>query len=391
MRRLLYSLLLISLAVVGCNTNAIKVAQINDSIDSLKVKFAPDPRVAVFDVKAIESGNAVVVRGEVDNPNAKRALLDALKNQDVTDAVDSVVLLPQASLGPRVFGIVDVSVGNMYDAPKYATQMVSQVLLGHTVKVLKEVKGWYYVKSEINYLGWIEPGNIVRVDSAELAAYNAERKLIVTSVYATVYASPSDRGVSVSDAVMANLLKPLGTVGPNYKVQMPDGRTGYIAASDAEYYDQYLAAHKPTPEGIEKVAMKLIGVPYLWGGTSAKGVDCSGFCKTVFRMNGIRLPRDASQQVNVGEQVDPGPNFVNLRKGDLLFFGKKAGEGKPEKIVHAAIYLGNGYFIQSSGRVRISSLVKGDSAFDQYDLDRFVTARRVLPPSETILEKGNNN
>jgi cell wall-associated NlpC family hydrolase len=383
--------MLVSFVVAGCNTNTIKVAQINDAIDSLKAKFAPDPRVAVFDVKALQSGDAIVVRGEVDNPKAKDALVAALRSENLTDAIDSVVLLPQASLGSKTFGIVDVSVGNMYDAPKYATQMVSQVLLGHTVKVLKEVKGWYYVKSEINYLGWIEPGNIVRIDSAELAAYNAERKLIVTSVYATVYSSPTDRGVSVSDAVMANLLKPLETISSNFKVQMPDGRIGYIPTSDAEYYDQYLATHKPTPEGIEKVAMKLIGVPYLWGGTSAKGVDCSGFCKTVFRMNGIRLPRDASQQVFVGESVDPGPNFVNLKKGDLLFFGKKAEGGKPAKIVHAAIYLGNGYFIQSSGRVRISSLVKGDSAFDQYDLDRFVTARRVLPPSESILEKGNNN
>jgi len=102
MKRLFYPLMLISLVVAGCNSNTIKVAQINDAIDSLKAKFAPDPRVAVFDVKALQSGDAIVVRGEVDNPKAKDALLAALRSENLTDAIDSVVLLPQASLGSKI-------------------------------------------------------------------------------------------------------------------------------------------------------------------------------------------------------------------------------------------------------------------------------------------------
>ncbi len=391
MKRLLYSVLMLSVAVIGCNTNAVKVSQLNNTIDSLKAQYAPDPRVAVFDVNAVESGNGILIRGQVDNPMAVAALRSAIQKENLTDVIDSVTLLPEASLGSKVYGIVDVSVGNMYDSPRYTTQLVNQVLLGHTVTVLKKSHGWYYIKSSINYLGWIEPGNIVRVDSAELASYNAAKKLIVTSVYATIHSTPQGNGMSVSDAVMADLLKPVSIVGASYKVELPDGRVGYISRSDVQDYTQYLATHKPAPEGIERVAMKLIGVPYLWGGTSSKGLDCSGFCKTVFRMNGIRLPRDASQQVHVGENIDPGPNFKNLKKGDLLFFGRKAENGKPEKIVHAAIYIGNGYFIQSSGRVRISSLVKGDTVFDRYDLDRFVRAKRVLPPNGSLLEKAGSD
>ncbi len=391
MKSSLLSVFILSLAITGCSSNSMKVSQLNNTIDSLKAKFAPDPRVAVFNVTALESGNGILVRGEIDNPEAKAALMSAVQKENITDLIDSVTLLPAASLGAKVYGIVDVSVGNMYDSAKYETQLVNQVLLGHTVTVLKKSHGWYYIKSSIDYLGWIEPGNIVRVDSAELASYNAARKLIVTSVYATIHSTPQGDGMSVSDAVMADLLKPLAVVGASYKVQLPDGRVGYIARSDVQDYARYLATHKPTAEGVEQVAMKLIGVPYLWGGTSSKGLDCSGFCKTVYRMNGIRLPRDASQQVHVGENVDPGKNFENLKKGDLLFFGRKAENGKPEKIVHAAIYMGNGYFIQSSGRVRISSLVKGDTVFDKYDLDRFVRAKRVLPPSANLVEKSSSN
>ncbi len=378
MKKLQY-IILSAFIAAGCSSNHLRVVKINRTIDSVRAVFAPDHRAAVFTVTAHEAGDGFVLRGETDNPKAKSVLLARLRSEVASDLIDSVTVLPEASLGTKVYGIVDVSVGNLRSAPKYQAELVSQVLLGHTVAILKADRDWYYAKSAGDYLGWIEPGNIFPVDSAALAAYRTARKLIVTSVFSKLSTLPGGKGTTVSDVVMADLLKPVGKVGSGYMVELPDGRTGYVRSSDVEGYDKYIATHKPTPQGIVAVAKELLGFPYVWGGTSAKGVDCSGFTKTVFRMNGITLPRDANQQVNLGESVNPGPDFTNLRTGDLLFFGNKAEGGNPEKIVHVAIYLGHGYFIQASNRVRISSLVKGDSAFDQYDLDRFVRAKRILP------------
>ena len=98
---------------------------------------------------------------------------------------------------------------------------------------------------------------------------------------------------------------------------------------------------------------KFIGVPYLWGGTSSKGFDCSGFTKTVYLMNGIIIPRDASQQVNEGLLVDADRNWDKLQEGDLMFFGYYK-NGK-RRIDHVAIWIGNGKFIQASKNVRINS------------------------------------
>ncbi len=378
MKRSIYAILL-SVVVAGCSTTDTRIVRINQAIDSLKSEYAPDPRTAVFNVTATDSNRSVILRGETDNWEAKSALLSHVAKLVTARVIDSVAVLPESSLGESIFGIVDVSVGNVYHAPSYQSEMVCQLLLGHTVKVLRKHHGWLFVQSADKYLGWAQPGIIVRIDSSSLAQYRSEQKLIVTAISTTLRSEPSGNGATISDAVMADILLPIGKVGPSFKVQFPDGRTGYVPTKDVEYQDVYLAQHKPTPEGIERVALKMVGFPYLWGGTSTKGVDCSGFTKTVFRMNDIRLPRDASQQVHVGQKVKPGPNFENLRKGDLLFFGTKAENGKPAKIVHVAIYLGGGYFIQSADRVEINGLVEGDTAFDQFELNRFVEARRILP------------
>lgn len=390
MKRILFPLF-ISILIGSCTTSGLRVVQINNAIDSLGTVFAPDPRTAVFNITALDSDGTIILRGETDNPAAKASLITEAGKRAKVPVIDSIVLLPETSLGDSVYGIVDVSVGNIYHSPKYESEMVCQLLLGQTVKVLKKHHGWLFVQSADRYLGWAQPAIILRVDSSELASYRSKRKLIVTSIFSTLHSKPDQQGATVSDAVMADLLLPIRRAGTSFKVQLPDGRIGYIAAKDVEYRDKYLAEHEPSAKGIERIAMKMVGFPYLWGGTSTKGVDCSGFTKTVFRMNGIRLPRDASQQVHVGHDVAPGPNFENLKKGDLLFFGKKAENGKPEKIVHVAIYLGNGYFIQSADRVQISGLLKSDTAFDEYELDRFVRAKRVLPPSENLLEKISDN
>jgi cell wall-associated NlpC family hydrolase len=115
----------------------------------------------------------------------------------------------------------------------------------------------------------------------------------------------------------------------------------------------------------------------MWGGTSIKAMDCSGFTKTAFYLNGVILERDASQQAKTGEDVDISEGFDNLQKGDLLFFGSKATQERGERITHVGIYMGNGEFIHSATSVRINSLIP--DAYNYYEgSTRLVRANRLI-------------
>src|SRR5690606_23920156 len=134
----------------------------------------------------------------------------------------------------------------------------------------------------------------------------------------------------------------------------------------------------PTTDSLVNTSFAFKGLPYLWGGTSFKGVDCSGFTKTVYFMNGLIIPRDASQQIHTGILVDDKRNLTKLQPGDLLFFGRAATDSTSEKVVHVGIWIGNNEFIHASGNVHVSSMDSSAANFDEYNYTRYLRTKRLL-------------
>src|SRR5690606_35044747 len=133
-----------------------------------------------------------------------------------------------------------------------------------------------------------------------------------------------------------------------------------------------------SPANLISTAKSMLGSPYLWGGTSIKGMDCSGFTKTIFFLNGQIIPRDASQQVMEGEEVDTEKHWENLQVGDLLCLGEPATERSREEVVHVGVWLRHNFFIHERGRVRISSYADQSEQYDEYESNRYLRTKRII-------------
>jgi len=176
-------------------------------------------------------------------------------------------------------------------------------------------------------------------------------------------------------------------------VQYPDGREASVKKSDVMKVSDWLKKNRLTGERIVDTAKQLLGVPYLWGGTSTKGMDCSGFTKQVYWMHGMILARDASQQVRYGRLIDETGDFGEALPGDLVFFGTEATPENPtERVVHVGIYIGDRRFIHASDYIRINSFDPADPLYDAFNTKRYLRTKRMIGvlDSEGIEELYNN-
>ncbi|MEG0518204.1 MAG: C40 family peptidase [Bacteroidales bacterium] len=357
---------------------------------TVKTEFIPDSRTKVFKYTMEKQGPQYVLKGKTTEIKAKEALLEQLAQKNI-QFTDSSLILPLAELGEKTYGIATQSVINFRTEGEYSAESATQVTMGAPLRLLEKEGGWSRCVTPEGYIAWVTSGSLKEMTKGEFDTYTAAKKVIVTTKYATVTEQPALSSTMVSDAVWGNILLDLGVSAGMQKVALADGREGYLPVAQVEPFDQWLASRNPTAENIIATGKQFIGVPYMWGGTSIKAVDCSGFTKTVYFLNGLILARDASQQCYTGDDLDMNEyingtqtleTLKNLQKGDLIFFGSKATAQKKERITHVGIYIGNGIFIHSAGKVKINSLIPTDSNY--YDgSKRLVRAQRIIGNQDT--------
>lgn len=366
-----YTLFLVfALGAAGCFQHSNNLTQ---SLEEIRGQIAPDKRVAIFEYR-VEDEGILIKTSEEEAINLVENYPD-LKQLNVRWE-----MLPSESLGEKNRALINLSVGNIRVEPGHSKEMATQALLGSAVRVLEKTEnGWYRIQTPDRYIGYADPAVIHRVTERELNDWIESDRVIFMDEYGFMFEKPSSNSDYISDLAAGNILKRIGRNGSFYQVEMPDGRKGYVSLSQVQPFADWKRNVVPTQNNLATQAKRMLGVPYLWGGTSTKGVDCSGFTKTIYLMNGIQLPRDASQQVFAGDDVPADTSdWSALEVGDLLFFGSKATQEKKERVTHVAMYLGDGKIIHSSGRVKIESLRRGDPTFNEYRYKTYLRSKRIL-------------
>ena len=278
----------------------------------------------------------------------------------------------------RRWAVTGLSADFMREAPDYTAENGDQALMGTVVEIIGEEGYWRRIVSPEPYTAWTTDLGLTEMTAEQADAYIAADKYICTADITYIYLEPSDKSLKLSEFVMGGLVRAMsGTNGRPLKkgrflaCLLPDGRQGWVHRSDVEDFRQWTLSRNLSGDNVVATALRFLGAPYMWGGTSIKEVDCSGLTRCAFLMNGLLLPRNASQQARAGA---PAP-LDALEPGDLLFFGTPATGEKPARVNHVGIYIGGSRFIQASHYVRISSL--DPAAPDHYEREPLF-ARRIV-------------
>jgi hypothetical protein len=378
--------LLILFFFISCKNDKKTISELQNIHSNLKTTFAPDKRVELFDVNFELVDNQLILEGETTSKKAFSILLDSLKNRKLA-FTNNVRILPDSTVENKQYAVARNSVINIRSLPKHSAELGTQGLLGMSLNVLDKKGDFYRIQTPDNYISWVDKGGITRMDTNEFDAWNQAKKVIFTNNYGFTYVDKSKNAKIVSDITLGGLLAYVSEDTNFYEVKYPDNRIAFLKKDEAAMYHSWLQNLEPTQGNIEEVAKTMTGFPYLWGGTSSKGMDCSGFTKTVYLMNGFIIPRDASQQINAGKTVDKNLDFSDLEKGDLMFFGRKATADKKQRVTHVGIWLGNNKmeFIHASGNVHLSSMDENEANYDGFNKNRYLGSRRYLNVKDKMI------
>ena len=229
-----------------------------------------------------------------------------------------------------MFGICNLAIIPLRAEPSDRSEIVSQVLFGEHFEIIETRKQWSKIKLHFdNYEGWVDSKQYQIITDSDFK--NLSKESIVLNSDLIEYITGKN-----------NLLIPIPLGASLSFLNHPE-----INLEEFDFEGSKIEGIKPKANLIETAFMYL-NAPYLWGGKTPFGIDCSGFTQMVYKLNGYSLARDASQQANQGEAL----SFIEESEpGDLAFFDNEEGN-----IIHVGIIMEDNYIIHASGKVRIDRL-----------------------------------
>ena len=347
-------------------------------LQSIRNAHIPDQRVAVFDFQLERSGDTLLIHGSTDQTSIMKAVDSLLGERSSSPVKNQLVLLPSDTLA-ETWGLVHLSVANIRSRPSHSSELVTQATMGTPILLLSRDRDWYRVQTPDKYIGWLDNEGFTPRSESQMSAWRNSNRWIYRDFSGKLISTPTEDAMMIRDIILGNVLVSQNQEQNGYThVLLPDGMKAWVPSRDILPLDSVsMHVAETKAEDVLQMATSMMGVPYLWGGTSSKAMDCSGYTKMAYWMNGFILPRDASQQVNKGMPVEMSDSLDQLQPGDLIYFGRYTEEGD-QKITHVALHMGDRKIIHASGRVKVESLDPSDSLFSAYRYNTKMAIRRVL-------------
>jgi cell wall-associated NlpC family hydrolase len=242
----------------------------------------------------------------------------------------------------------------MRSEPKHTSELVSQLLFGETFEVIEKIGDWIQVRANHDhYIGWVNSNQVSMIAEATFEDLGKKSPVVCGRNFASV------------KSVFDNSIQ---TISAGSSLPGLDDDHFAIGSHRYKYSDEFVENTIVSNELLTQYAMKFLNVPYLWGGRSCFGIDCSGLMQVVFKMAGLNIPRDASVQATQGKSIDL---LVEAQPGDLLFF-----DDEEQKITHVGMLIEGDQIIHAFGKVRIDP-VDHHGIFNK-DLKRYTHNLRLI-------------
>ncbi len=380
---------------LSCGEKSVKqhntITTIETEVERIRRDLAPDKRTDRIVVEMSSSSPDcdfwtayTTLPGAVPRIDS---LFDTL-DDDYCSAFKGTRLLPDPADGLPPYGLVRVSVANIRTQPGHSQELTSQALMGTPVRILDKDEQWYLIRTPDRYIAWLEEGALSPVSGEELTEWYGTGLYRYLAPVGYALLRPGDDNI-VREVVAGNLFRTTGRQeGELSEILFPDEVSGWLPTGELEEFRDWSAPRSLSAQRLLETAQSLRGRPYLWGGTSNKGMDCSGFTKMAYYLNGFVIPRDASQQVLAGTEVPLDDDFSQLLPGDLLFFGSYRDDGS-ERVTHVGFYLKNGRFLHAgadNGYITENSFRPEDGDYAEQRLKSLLRARRLGFGTEGVVE-----